>query len=47
VPNAFPSRSNGQSVIQVGAFSDRTLADEQVKKLAQSGFNAAIEPINQ
>jgi parallel beta-helix repeat protein len=49
VPNAFPSvsKSNGQSVIQVGAFSDRTLADEQVKKLAQSGFNAAIESINQ
>ncbi len=45
VPNAFTARSNGQEVIQVGAFSDRSAADEQVKKLAQAGFNAAIEPI--
>jgi parallel beta-helix repeat protein len=45
VPTAFTARFNGQEVIQVGAFSDRTAADEQVKKLAQAGINAAIEPI--
>ncbi len=46
VPTAFKARSNGQEVIQVGVFSDRTAADEQVKKLAQSGFNAEIESVS-
>jgi parallel beta-helix repeat protein len=45
VPNAFTSRANGQEVLQVGAYSDRTAADEQVKKLAQIGLNAEIQPI--
>jgi parallel beta-helix repeat protein len=47
VPTAFMAKSNGQEVIQVGAFSDRTAADEQVKKLAQAGINAAIEAFAQ
>jgi parallel beta-helix repeat protein len=47
VPTAFTAKSNGQEVIQVGAFSDRTAADEQVKKLAQAGINAAIEAFTQ
>jgi parallel beta-helix repeat protein len=46
VPNAFTSRANGQEVLQVGAYSDRTAADEQVKKLAQIGLNAEIQPIS-
>ncbi|AFY73386.1 parallel beta-helix repeat (two copies) [Synechococcus sp. PCC 7502] len=45
VPTAFTARMNGQEVIQVGAFSDRTAADEQVKILAQAGFNAEVESI--
>ncbi len=46
VPTAFTARMNGQEVIQVGAYSDRTAANEQVKLLAQAGFNAEIESIN-
>jgi len=47
VPTAFTAKSNGQEVIQVGAFSDRTAADEQVRLLAQAGINAAIEAFTQ
>jgi cell division septation protein DedD len=46
VPTAFTARMNGQEVIQVGAYSDLTGANEQVKLLAQAGFNAEIESIN-
>jgi parallel beta-helix repeat protein len=46
VPNAFPSRHNGSLVVQVGAYSDRTLANVQVQNLARAGFNAKIELIN-
>ncbi|AFY70245.1 parallel beta-helix repeat protein [Thalassoporum mexicanum PCC 7367] len=46
VPNAFPSRHNGSLVVQVGAYSDRKLADVQVQNLARAGFTARIELIN-
>jgi parallel beta-helix repeat protein len=46
VPNAFPSRHNGSLVVQVGAYSDRKLANVQVQNLARAGFTAKIELIN-
>lgn len=45
-PNAFPSRHQGRQVVQIGAFSDRSIALAQVRKLSQSGFLANIEDLN-
>jgi len=46
VPNSFPSRLNGYLVMQIGAYSDRRIAEVQVSRLAQQGLSARIESIN-
>lgn len=46
VPNSFPSRLNGYLVVQTGAYSDRSVAEVQVSRLAQQGLSARIESIN-
>ncbi|GBO52175.1 hypothetical protein APA_5265 [Pseudanabaena sp. lw0831] len=46
VPNSFPSRLNGYLVVQIGAYSDRRIAEVQVSRLAQQGLSARIESIN-
>ncbi len=45
VPNSFPSRLNGYLVVQIGAYSDRRIAEVQVSRLAQQGLTARIESI--
>ena len=45
VPNSFPSRLNGYLVVQIGAYSDRRIAEVQVSRLAQQGLSARIEAI--
>ncbi len=45
VPSSFPSRLNGDLVVQTGAYSDRRIAEAQVSRLAQQGFAAKIESI--
>jgi len=45
VPNSFPSRLNGYLVVQIGAYSDRRIAEVQVSRLAQQGLSARIEDI--
>lgn len=45
VPNAFASRLNGYLVVQIGAYSDRSIAEVQVSRLAQQGLSARIEAI--
>ncbi|ELS34034.1 MULTISPECIES: DUF1565 domain-containing protein [Pseudanabaena] len=46
VPNSFASRLNGYLVVQIGAYSDRRIAEVQVSRLAQQGLSARIETIN-
>ena len=46
VPNSFASRLNGYLVVQIGAYSDRNIAEVQVSRLAQQGLSARIESIN-
>ncbi|MFN9361572.1 MAG: DUF1565 domain-containing protein [Pseudanabaena sp.] len=46
VPNSFASRLNGYWVVQIGAYSDRRIAEVQVSRLAQQGLSARIESIN-
>lgn len=45
-PNAFPSRLNGYLVVQIGAYSDRRIAEIQVSRLVQKGLSARIENIS-
>jgi parallel beta-helix repeat protein len=45
-PNAFPSTYRGQKVWQIGAYSDRAIANAQIKKLSQAGFVATIVALN-
>jgi len=45
VPNSFASRLNGYLVVQIGAYSDRRIAEAQVSRLAQQGLSARIEAI--
>ncbi|PZO43502.1 MAG: hypothetical protein DCF19_06085 [Pseudanabaena frigida] len=45
VPNSFASRLNGYLVVQIGAYSDRRIAEVQVSRLAQQGLSARIETI--
>ncbi|MDX2255626.1 MAG: DUF1565 domain-containing protein [Pseudanabaenaceae cyanobacterium bins.39] len=45
VPSAFPSRLNGYLVVQIGAYSDRRIAEAQVSNLAAKGLSARIESI--
>jgi parallel beta-helix repeat protein len=44
VPNAFRLLRNGRSLLQVGAYSDRPIADQLVQKLSQSGLIAEVIP---
>jgi parallel beta-helix repeat protein len=44
VPQAFRLFRNGRTVLQVGAYSDRTTATQLVQKLSQSGLSAEIIP---
>ncbi len=46
VPNSFASRLNGYLVVQIGAYSDRRIAEVQVSRLTQQGLPARIESIN-
>jgi parallel beta-helix repeat protein len=45
VPSSFASRLNGYLVVQIGAYSDRRIAEAQVSRLAQQGLSARIEAI--
>jgi len=46
VPSSFASRLNGDLVVQIGAYSDRSVAEVQVSRLAKQGLSARIESIN-
>ena len=46
VPSSFASRLNGVLVVQIGAYSDRSVAESQVSRLLQQGLSARIESIN-
>lgn len=46
VPGAFRTVSDGKVVMQVGAFSDRSQAEEMVENIKSKGLVAAIEEIN-
>ncbi|MEX0268370.1 DUF1565 domain-containing protein [Leptolyngbyaceae cyanobacterium UHCC 1019] len=46
VPDAFLVTSNNQVMMQVGAFSDRTKAEQLARTLASQGISSTIEPIN-
>jgi len=46
VPNSFASRLNGVLVVQIGAYSDRRVAESQVSRLLQQGLSARIEAIS-
>ncbi|GAB4378613.1 MAG: hypothetical protein Kow00121_30960 [Elainellaceae cyanobacterium] len=43
VPGAFLTSINGQSLIQVGAFSSRDNAEQAVQMLSQNGLTASIQ----
>jgi parallel beta-helix repeat protein len=47
VPDAFVMASHNKRVMQVGAFSDRTKAEQLTQMLANQGISSTIEPINQ
>ncbi len=46
VPDAFLIASTNNSVMQVGAFSDRTKAEQLAQTLASQGISSTIEPMN-
>lgn len=43
VPGAFRTFSNGQMLMQVGAFSDRAKADEMLQMVTDKGLRATLE----
>lgn len=45
IPGAFLTSVNGRQMVQVGAFSDRTNADEITQQLLQIGVQAIVQPI--
>lgn len=45
VPGAFTTLINGQSVMQIGAFSSHGNAQEAVERLSRSGLQGIIQPI--
>jgi hypothetical protein len=45
VPDAFLTSIGGQSLMQVGAFSDRVNAEQAVERLTQNGLVAVIQEI--
>ncbi|PZV12815.1 MAG: hypothetical protein DCF22_11575 [Leptolyngbya sp.] len=46
VPDAFLIASNNKVMMQVGAFSERTKAEQLTRTLANQGISSTIEPIN-
>jgi len=44
VPNAFLVSAYGRTTMQVGAFGERSRADQLVQTLAQQGLQATVEP---
>ncbi|MFN8967176.1 MAG: hypothetical protein ACK5XR_00205, partial [Pseudanabaena sp.] len=44
VPDAFRLSRSGRTMMQVGAYSESTTANQLVQKLAQSGLKAEIIP---
>jgi len=46
VPDAFLIASDDRVMMQVGAFSDRTKAEQLARTLANQGISSIIEPIN-
>ena len=46
VPDAFLIASYNKMMMQVGAFSDRTKAEQLTRTLANQGISSIIEPIN-
>lgn len=46
VPGAFRTISDGKVVMQVGAFSDRSQADEMLEKINSNGLLGSIEEID-
>lgn len=45
VPEAFRTRYNGRVVMQVGAYSDRTEAEEMLQKMTDNGLSATLEEL--
>lgn len=45
VPGAFVTSTQGQSVVQVGAFSSRDNAQEAIQMLSQAGLRGIIQPM--
>jgi parallel beta-helix repeat protein len=45
VPDAFPVSLRGRTLMQAGAFGDRTKADELLQSLLNQGLKAAIEQL--
>lgn len=45
VPDAFITRSQGRSILQVGLFRDRAAAEELIQTLSQQGVLATTEPL--
>jgi parallel beta-helix repeat protein len=46
VPGAFRTYANGRTMMQAGAFGDRSLADEAAQMLNRSGFEAMVQPVD-
>ncbi|MBD2071112.1 DUF1565 domain-containing protein [Leptolyngbya sp. FACHB-671] len=46
VPGAFRTYANGRTMMQAGAFGDRSLADEAAQMLNRSGFRAMVQPVD-
>jgi parallel beta-helix repeat protein len=46
VPGAFRIYANGRTMMQAGAFGDRSHADETAQMLNRSGFRALVQPID-
>ena len=45
VPKAFRVRSNSRLMMQVGAYSDRTQAEEMLQRMTSNGLNASLEEL--
>jgi parallel beta-helix repeat protein len=46
IPGAFRTYANGRTMMQAGAFGDRSLADEAAQMLNRSGFRAMVQPVD-
>lgn len=45
VPGAFRSSYQGKTVMQVGAFSEKSKANEMIQRLNSQGFSAILDPL--